>query len=166
MSHKVKKSLAGTSMEYFIVEGNEGLRVRKLSDSHLRIHIEEKAPEINSRNRLNGKDYKVTYWAADVNTKALTEAIGLAVGAEKDVEEDAGKEQVVAKFKGIENTLAQIVVEVGKLDDVTVSASAQIKEFEKIKAETASRKKKLLGLRQRLTNGMVAYRDAQDFLAE
>lgn len=163
MSHTIKKSLAGTSMKYFVVKGNEGLRVRKLSDTHLRIHIEEKAPEISSRNRLNSEDYKVTYWAADVNTNALQEAIALAVGKEA-VAEDV--EQTVAKFKGIESTLAQIVFEVGKLDEVSVSARAKITEFEKVKADTAATKKTLLGLKQRLTNGMVAYRDAQEFLSE
>ena len=46
MTHKIKKSLAGTRMQYFVVEGNEGFRMRKLGEDRVRIHIETDAPNI------------------------------------------------------------------------------------------------------------------------
>lgn len=161
MSHTIKKSLAGTSMQYVVDDENEGLRVRKLSDNKLRIHIEKKAPSISSRSRLDG--YDVPYWAMDVNTKGLLRAIDLATGG---VVADAPEEQVVPKLKGFESTLAQVVVEIDQVDAETVPITAKIKEFEKAKEVASAKKKKLLGLRQRLSNGMVAYRDAQEFLGE
>lgn len=162
MSHTIEKSLAGTAKNYVVVDANKGLRVRKLSSSRLRIHIEKEAPQISSRSRLES-GYKVPYWAMDVDTKGLLEAVDLATGG---VVADAPVEKVVAKPLGFENALAQIVFKVDELDSKKVSVSTKIKEFEKIQKETSAERKKLLALKKRLTNGMVAYKDAQELLAE
>lgn len=83
LKSKIKKSLAGTEKQYHVVEGAEGFRLRSMkvdgNPELFRIHVEENAPEIDSRNRLDKSDYKVTYWAFDIRVDSIQEAIRLAL---------------------------------------------------------------------------------------
>lgn len=145
MTHKIKQSLAGTRMQYFVVEGNEGFRMRKLGEDRVRIHIETDAPEINSRSRLDDY-YKVKYNAVDMNLSGLKEQVGLVENGRK--------------FIGIETALATLTVKEDALAAKGKELRVRVAELEKEAKALADEKKELSVLKGKVARGMQAYHEA------
>lgn len=166
MSHKILKSLAGTDKLYVVVKGNEGFRVRKLGDSRFRIHIEKKAPGIDSRDRPPSMR-KIPYWAADVNAVGLLRALGVALHKSEDYFLGPPKVDPIPKGKapeGIEQVMAALVVEYDKLGEQKDTLASEVSVKEKERLRIIERRKVLQALKSRLTNGMQAFMDAREAL--
>ena len=164
MAHKILKSLAGTNQQYVVVSGNEGFRIRKLGKDKCRIHIEKKAPGIDSRDRPPSMR-DIPYWAADVSSEGLLRALGVALHGSEDhylvpkVDSLKGKPP-----EGIESVMASLNVEYSRLGEERETLSKEVQSAEKRRQDILDKRKELLSLKTRLGNGMVAYVEAREAL--
>lgn len=166
MAHKILKSLAGTSKQYVVVSGNEGFRIRKLGRNKFRIHIEKKAPGIDSRDRPPSMR-DIPYWAADVSSEGLLRALGVALhGSEEYYLGPPKVDSLNGKApEGIESVMAALVVEYDKLAIERETLGKEVQTAEKRREEILDKRRKLQALKGRVSNGMQAYKEAQEALS-
>lgn len=130
LKSKIRKSLAGTNRQYHEVEGAEGFRIRSMKidgrPELFRIHMAHQHPEINSRTRLDKKEYKIPYYAIDIRVDALQEGVRLAL-------KEAG-------YSPFQHALDTLDAQIAKAQETAKKAQAEAEEVSAQRSSVAKAK--------------------------